>query len=202
MSVFRSLIMQTFDTGGLPKEYQRVEWIAGTSKTKRANYLDLGIKMQANIEITLGISWNKSYNPNYDRVAGFDTLGWIEAGSANSSITLTSKGTYSSIGSTRSEVKITTQNWLVNGNVIQTYTAPTFGDSNIILLSNAVGAYTDSDGRWSIWDCLIKVGDNILFNGIPCYRKSDNVIGMYDLVSKTFIINSGSGTLEKGDDIL
>ena len=36
---------------------------------------------------------------------------------------------------------------------------------------------------------------------VPCYRKSDSVIGLYDLVSKTFYTNQGSGTFTKGGDI-
>ena len=36
---------------------------------------------------------------------------------------------------------------------------------------------------------------------IPCYRKADGVIGLYDLVSKTFFTNAGSGSFTKGGDI-
>lgn len=36
---------------------------------------------------------------------------------------------------------------------------------------------------------------------IPCYRKSDNVIGFYDIINNTFITTIGSGTLTKGVDI-
>lgn len=39
-------------------------------------------------------------------------------------------------------------------------------------------------------------------NLIPCYRKQDNVIGMYDSVSDTFYTNSGTGSFTKGIDIL
>lgn len=39
------------------------------------------------------------------------------------------------------------------------------------------------------------------FKGIPCYRKADNVIGMYDTVSQTFLINAGTGTFTKGSDV-
>lgn len=35
---------------------------------------------------------------------------------------------------------------------------------------------------------------------IPCYRKSDNVIGMYDLVNNSFYSNAGTGAFEKGPD--
>lgn len=36
---------------------------------------------------------------------------------------------------------------------------------------------------------------------IPCYRKSDNVIGMYDTVNNQFYTNVGTGTFLKGADI-
>ena len=36
---------------------------------------------------------------------------------------------------------------------------------------------------------------------IPCYRKSDNVIGMLDLVNNVFYTNAGSGTFTKGNNI-
>lgn len=36
---------------------------------------------------------------------------------------------------------------------------------------------------------------------IPCYRKSDNVIGMYDIVTGRFFTDLGEGTLSKGADL-
>lgn len=36
---------------------------------------------------------------------------------------------------------------------------------------------------------------------IPCYRKNDGVIGLYDLVNNAFYTNSGSGTFTKGSDV-
>lgn len=47
--------------------------------------------------------------------------------------------------------------------------------------------------------------DTLLFNGIPCYRKSDNLIGMYDTVSESFVASTkeggSTGNWSKGDDI-
>ena len=41
--------------------------------------------------------------------------------------------------------------------------------------------------------------NNILvFDGVPCYRKSDNVAGLYDLVSNTFYTNQGTGNFIVG----
>ena len=43
--------------------------------------------------------------------------------------------------------------------------------------------------------------DNILIRDlVPCYRKSDNVIGMFDLVNSVFYANAGSGTFLKGNN--
>ena len=36
---------------------------------------------------------------------------------------------------------------------------------------------------------------------IPCYRKSDNVIGMYDIENNQFYTNKGSGIFIKGPNI-
>ncbi len=36
---------------------------------------------------------------------------------------------------------------------------------------------------------------------IPCYRKSDNVIGLYDIINGTFYTNNGSGTFSKGSNV-
>lgn len=42
---------------------------------------------------------------------------------------------------------------------------------------------------------------NYLANYIPCYRKSDNEIGMYDTVSKAFFASANTGTFTKGADV-
>ncbi len=36
---------------------------------------------------------------------------------------------------------------------------------------------------------------------VPCYRKSDGVIGMYDRARALFLTNAGSGTFTKGADV-
>lgn len=41
----------------------------------------------------------------------------------------------------------------------------------------------------------------IIHHLVPCYRKSDNVAGVFDSVKKVFLTNSGSGTFIVGGDI-
>ena len=38
-------------------------------------------------------------------------------------------------------------------------------------------------------------------NLIPCYRKSDTEIGMYDVINDIFYSNEGTGTFLKGGDV-
>ena len=48
---------------------------------------------------------------------------------------------------------------------------------------------------------ISNTNNEILRDFIPCYRKSDGEIGLYDTVSKTFFTNSGTGTFLKGADV-
>lgn len=48
--------------------------------------------------------------------------------------------------------------------------------------------------------CILENGYPVkLF--VPCYRKSDNVIGMYDPIQKNFYTNYGTGTFTKGENV-
>lgn len=55
--------------------------------------------------------------------------------------------------------------------------------------------------KGKIYSLTMYEHDELKFNFVPCYRKSDNVIGMYDMISNTFYSNSGSGAFLKGNDI-
>lgn len=52
-----------------------------------------------------------------------------------------------------------------------------------------------------IYYALFKENDVPVREFIPCYRVSDNVIGMYDRVNNIFYTNLGTGTFEKGNDV-
>lgn len=52
-----------------------------------------------------------------------------------------------------------------------------------------------------MYKLIFKNGNTETANFVPCYRKSDGEIGMYDTVTKTFYTNSGTGTFLKGADV-
>ena len=47
----------------------------------------------------------------------------------------------------------------------------------------------------------ISDGNSIVGNFVPCYRKLDGEIGLFDLISKNFYTNDGTGTFTKGADV-
>lgn len=58
-----------------------------------------------------------------------------------------------------------------------------------------------SNGKLSLAYMKLYSSTGLTYNLIPCYRKSDNAIGMYDTISKKFYGNSGTGTFEKGGEV-
>ena len=40
-----------------------------------------------------------------------------------------------------------------------------------------------------------------IYDLVPCYRKSDSVIGMYDIINDVFYTNQGTGTFTKWNDV-
>lgn len=56
------------------------------------------------------------------------------------------------------------------------------------------------DIKCKLYSFKIYENEILSFNLVPCYRKSDNVIGMYDLVNDKFCHNAGTGTFNKGNN--
>ena len=57
-------------------------------------------------------------------------------------------------------------------------------------------------GKARIYGAEFYQGQTIVRKCIPCYRKSDDKPGMYDLVSETFLTNAGTGEFLVGPDVI
>ena len=60
--------------------------------------------------------------------------------------------------------------------------------------SNTIEYYCNE----KIYNCKFYENDELAMNLIPCYRNSDNEIGLYDLVNDVFYTNKGTGTFTYG----
>ena len=56
-------------------------------------------------------------------------------------------------------------------------------------------------GNFKVYYCQIYNGTTLVRDFIPCIRNSDSVVGLYDLVSKTFFTNAGTGTFTYGREV-
>ena len=87
----------------------------------------------------------------------------------------------------------------------QTFTA-TYGTFNSVynfLLGTCVnGGVADSrmsSGKW--YSCKLYDNGTLVRDLVPCYRKADNVAGMYDLVNNVFYTNAGTGSFTVGANV-
>lgn len=91
----------------------------------------------------------------------------------------------------------------LNNELIKTINKPEFSSEyNMTLLASHLGGTNITNmGKVKLYYCKIWDNREILVRDfVPCYRKSDNVIGLYDLVNNVFYTNQGTGTFLKGND--
>lgn len=67
-------------------------------------------------------------------------------------------------------------------------------DYNLLICPSLAGGYTCNQIYY------VKIYDNniLVRDFIPCYRKSDNEVGLYDLVNHVFYTNAGTGAFGQG----
>lgn len=88
--------------------------------------------------------------------------------------------------------KLDKNNLYLNGNLVKTYAASTTVSSSNILLFNRKKPAVDA-GPVAIYYCRIWDDGTLIRDFVPCVRKSDNKVGMYDRVNGGFYTNLGSG---------
>jgi len=57
-------------------------------------------------------------------------------------------------------------------------------------------------GSLQLYSYKMYEGNTLIRNFVPCYRISDNVIGLYDTVNDVFYDNDGTGTFTKGENVV
>ena len=93
-------------------------------------------------------------------------------------------------------IELVGNNLYVDGELFSTYERI---EDKIASNSLLLGAYRNNYGTILNNSGIImgqmqfSYDNEILFNGIPCYRKSDNKPGLYDTVTKEFYTNQGTG---------
>lgn len=86
----------------------------------------------------------------------------------------------------------------VTGTGNQTYDE----DKNIYLFARNRSGAVDYPCKATIYYSKISENGVLIQDLIPCYRKADSKPGMYDLVSKQFFVNQGTGEFLVGPDVI
>ena len=196
----------------LPRAYQRVEWI----ESHGTEYVDTGIKMQPSyyLETTMALTELGSFvqygaiqqvGSDYARCHyGYATN---PASIANKLIMYANKeGDGAIIEPDTNYHKYycyKSGSYFISGVDDTTFSTTFFQYPNVnqCLFARNFNGVVGNLCKSRLKSHIIKDGSNFIQNLIPCYRKSDNVIGLYDTINDKFYINQGTGTFGKGADI-
>lgn len=181
--------------------YQQVEYIESTG----TQYIDSGVKCSQNMSCEI--------NNNFNELSGTQLFGAYSSpkrthyGIVNDKIYMPSV-----------ENSVTTEHvFLTNMNYHTFFLSSTVYkyDNEIIAngmfeFANGLNFYlfarnnngTDTNYcKSKMTKAMFWIDNELIKNFIPCYRKSDNKRGLYDLVNNEFFTNQGTGDFEKGNDI-
>lgn len=199
--------------GLLPSEYQEVEYIESTG----TQYINLGIKGDSNTEVDIifsintanstntGVFGSRGSNANSNIIA----MGYVSTATvldfnnssystyrASTSETFTDVKLRGFINKTfRQLIRCDTNSEIIN-NIKEC--ADNISTNELFLFAQN-GVSAKMNGK--IYKVAIK-NKNISYVLIPCYRISDNVIGMYDVLNNHFYTNNGTGDFEKGANVV
>ena len=92
--------------------------------------------------------------------------------------------------------------YIDNEEIYTASTEPIISQNNVYLFAtNTTGTVGFGGGSLKMYYFKIWNNDTLVRDYIPCYRTSDGVIGLYDLVENKFYTNSGTGNFSKGSDL-
>lgn len=176
----------------LPDEYEEVGYL----ETNGTQFINLGNKypISAKTVTKLGVSFTNSWIYGY-------TIG----SSGRYGVTLSTIYTHQSSApysiNPNQYYDLTydhTNGITINGTQYEFDKTPGEGTSsaNNVYLFRANGSSNFGTGK--IYYYKQYNNDVLVLDLVPCYRKTDNVLGMYDLVNNVFYTNSGTGTFSYG----
>lgn len=193
----------------LPSEYQEVEYI----ESHQNQYIDTGVLTSNKIRIECEYSTTyNGINLLFGARQNIDTNGLaFETRYANNRNqyyvaygreTVQRVTTINNNDGNKHKVILSNEVFTID-NENQAIVRGDFTASFSILLGTFLNNNAPDARMWigNIYSCKIYDNNNLVRDFVPCYRKSDNVIGMYDLANNIFYTNSGTGDFLKGADI-
>ena len=190
--------------GILPSEYQQVEYIESTG----TQYIDTGYTATANTNVEIDM-YVDSNTPQY--YCGFGAY----ASGASFQLMLKSAANFvyycASNVETLTPVYGTKIRFVTNNRQaewVSSSSSAYCNNANSHVTSLSLGLFAGHEAGGFLAGALMRCysfkiyeRNELAMELVPCYRKSDNEIGMYDIVTDTFFTNAGTGTFTKGADV-
>ena len=184
--------------GLLPRGYQQVEYLLNPSS---GQYIDTGVGATELRGLETKIMLKKAGGGWY---AGF---GCNSSSVVNLYCAARATAVYfvtGAPGTSYSTDNIHVIEWLnytltVDGVTIGTYNYNPSGATTLKLFRFGENGTDQTDT--TIYYFKVYGVDGLIRDFIPCYRKSDNKTGMYDLVTDTFFANAGTGEFTVGNNV-
>ena len=208
----------------IPNEYQEVEYIESTGKQWINTEFFPTTKTKAEIDIELTEleggaykfimgSRNTTYNTNgyfWEIFINPSKLLHVQVGDYGNNRIIQKE--YTVIPGARMKISFdpSQKQLFVNDEVIEYFNGDV-GDKKVdypmYLLTTIYGDEVNMESTKiyavsaKLYSTTIYDDDKLVRDFVPCYRKSDGVIGLYDRVENKFYTNSGTGSFQKGEDI-
>ena len=197
--------------GRLPSEYQEVEWV-GSSGTQ---YIDIDVIPNDNTKLEMTFEPNVWSGISYTvSASGSSSANYFGIGFREGAIVMYYTGypLINNVYSLGNRLKASLESMSNVGylEVENLTTQQTFSLSRNGTINSttplAIFCFHLSNNRIEkaeakLYEYKITQNGSVVSEGVPCYRKSDNEIGMYDTVNQTFYTNAGTGTFTKGNDV-
>lgn len=194
----RHIMMQAGGGGILPSEYQQVEWIERKTRTSNIgsiyNVADIGnYKIETKFEL---ISANNV--DGYIYSGGYNQYGGIGLWYNQQKVYCISNWRVLELESmsfnTQYEVVEENTSISINGNA-HSKSYYFYREYGLYPFANQYYQFDD----FRMWYFKLTNNGVLVRDLYPCYRKADNVKGMYDIIGGTFY--AGSGTFDVGNNV-
>lgn len=200
----RRQMLEFLSLSRLPSEFQEVEYLESSG----TQYIDTGFVPSSDSKCICELSFNNS-NAQLNGVyvgSGFrfqfgilSNANYIGLGTKSQYFTLpldTNKHTFI-LDAPNKTISIDSETYTDSSITFDsnTYSFPLFRRRNLSTVDTAFACSA------KLYSCQIYDNGTLVRNFIPCYRKADNVSGLYDLVNGVFYTNAGTGTFIVGGNV-
>lgn len=202
MSTFRRRLMMAIPQGGgghnLPPEYQEVKWISNPGSTKREGAIDTGLKLD-NTSYGIKVMTKVRYAAYWAVIS----TGWyadaLYLGAGGSQQTMLSGfGSFDLHPYDDGDFMLIEANFIgdghfkINGEVVPDVSATPYRQSKNTAILGMMHVASQMGGCPEVVEIVISQGSEIIRDWIPCYRKSDGVRGLYDIMGSIYAPTNSS----------